>query len=78
MENGFRMPDSVAFGWGAQKISEQFAGSGVDAEILAHLDRDSEAVSRLSVRGVLPRSEAKKAYRRIQKRLENDLLKVRA
>lgn len=73
----FKMPDHVAFGWGAPKISEQFAGSGVDTEALTHFDRDSEAVSRLSVRGVIPRSEAEKAYKRIQKRLEGDLLKVK-
>ena len=73
----FKMPEFVSFGWGAPKISEQFAGSGLDAEALAHFDRDSEAVSRLSVRGVILRSEAERGYKRIQKRLEGDLLKAR-
>lgn len=77
MEVYRQVPEAVSFGWGAPKISEQFEGCGLTLDQLQHFDRDSEAVSRLSVRGVIPRSEAEKAYKRVQKRLEGDLLKAR-
>ena len=56
---------NVDFGWGAKPMAEQFKGTGVPAETLDTWQRDSEAITRLAIRGLIPDSAAKTARARM-------------
>lgn len=61
----------IEFGALSKPISEQLSeqGHAFDAEAIAHLERDAEAVSRLKVRGVVPHAAGNRAYDKLAKRV---------
>lgn len=55
----------------APSLIEQLAGE-VDAAILAHLDRDADAITRLYVRGYIAQSVADRARKRLVKEISKE------
>lgn len=60
--------NSVEFGWGAPPIGEQFPI--IPADIAEHFDKDSKAIIRLSIRGIIPDSQKNAAFKRLTKSIE--------
>lgn len=58
----------IALGALAPKLIEQLAGQ-VDANILAQLDKDADAITRLYIRGYIAPSIADKARKRLVKEI---------
>ncbi len=61
----------IAFGALAPKLSKQFPG--LKPPHAGRFDRDSEAITRLHVRGLLPDGEASKARTRLLKAIGKHL-----
>jgi hypothetical protein len=68
------LPQRFELGWGAPPISEQFEGF-VPKEDLIHFDLDSEAISRLRLRGYLTDSAHQIVVKKFSKKLSGALLK---
>ena len=62
----------VYFGALSPTLAEQLqeAGLDYDEDTIDHLNRDAEAITRLSVRGVLPDSQAQAARKKLMKKIE--------
>lgn len=62
---------NIVFGALAPRLSEQLNKQGLTATfvLLDSIQRDADAISRLSVRGVLTESSARAAHRKLVKRL---------
>lgn len=65
------MKVSLQFGAMVARISEQLDDLGLTANshLMAHWQRDAEAITRLSVRGMLSEAETSKARRRLLKEI---------
>ena len=61
------IPKQIHFGAFAPKLSEQGFADLIDANKLEHLQKDADAISRLSVRGIIPDSVVGKARERLGK-----------
>ena len=65
----------LEFGWMADQLADQLGQQGIphDSEEVEHFQKDSDAISRLRVRGVLTPSEGDRAYDRLAKRIWQNL-----
>ena len=61
---------SVEYGWGAEPLHEQF---GVDEEVFKTEQRLSEAMTLLSIHGIVTRGEREKMVKRLTKKIEAKL-----
>lgn len=59
------IPKQIQMGAFAPSLSEQGFADLIDANTLDHLQKDADAISRLSVRGIIPDSVAGKARERL-------------
>ena len=66
---------TLAFGWMNDPLAVQLTRQGLsfDAKVMDHHQKDSEAISRLRVRGVITNSEGDRAYDRLAKRVWKDV-----
>jgi len=62
---------SIQLGALAPKLTEQFANSGVhiNPKLLAHWQKDQDAIARLAIRGLLSDAETRKARERLCKKI---------
>ena len=61
---------SVVMGGFASSLVEQLKETGIKKSICAALEKDSQAITRLSIRGLLTDSEKHKARLRLMKEIE--------
>ncbi len=65
----------IQFGWGADKLSEQL---GYTDNHIEHLQKDADAIGRLTVRSVIPPSVSAKARNKIAKRIFSHMIEIGA
>lgn len=68
--------NEVIFGWGAPPIKEQHPA--LPDETAKHFDLDNQAISRLSVRGLLTMSQRDAAFKKLTNNVERDLRRALA
>lgn len=66
----------ISFGWGAPSFAEQLPA--LSAEDASAADADNQAITRLSVRGIITESERDRAIRRATRQIEACLRKALA
>ncbi|WP_376960161.1 hypothetical protein ABNQ39_20880 [Azospirillum sp. A26] len=72
------IPKQIQMGAFANTLAEQGFADLIDADILDHLQKDADAISRLSVRGVIPEGAANKARERLGKTIFGAIKKAPA
>jgi hypothetical protein len=70
------MEIEIHFGALTPPLSEQLSNFKIDEKNLAHYQRDADAITRLSVRGLITDSMKGQTYKKLLKNIINELEEV--